>query len=153
MEKVAHGVCASDQCDSTRIHEEVSGDSSSENNIRREQRSANDGRIGEKVRGAQRHGLRRQPEIAEFTYDTFPKPIGQHYRKWRRRRWTTRKGSSGDLVGLKGERQNEEIDSTMDVVTRVDSGSTRQIIASRQQQCATTVDSVDIRQSRALKNR
>ena len=29
MEKATHGVRTSDQCDSTRIHEEVTGDSSS----------------------------------------------------------------------------------------------------------------------------
>ena len=48
------------------------------------------------------------------------------------------------------ERENKERDSTIDLVTNVDSGDTRQRNASQQQQCATTVDSGDVWQSRAL---
>ena len=55
--------------------------------------------------------------------------------------------SSGDLMGLKEERWNKERGSTMVTVTSLD---TRQRIVSQQQQCAATVHSGDIWQSRAL---
>ena len=54
MEKAARGVRAGDQCDGVRIHEEVAGDSSSEDGSRGEQRDPDAGGNGAKVRGAQR---------------------------------------------------------------------------------------------------
>ena len=56
--------------------------------------------------------------------------------------------SSGDLMGLREERENKDRAGTMDTATAVE---IPQRIASRQQQRASTVDSGDMWQSRAMK--
>ena len=54
MKKAAHGGRTGDQCDAARIPEEVTGDSPSEDDSRRELHDPDAGGTGEKVRGAQR---------------------------------------------------------------------------------------------------
>ena len=49
MEQVAHGVRTGDQCDGARIHEEVAGDSPSDDDSRREQHDPDAGANGERV--------------------------------------------------------------------------------------------------------
>ena len=69
LEKAAHGVCASDHCDSTRNHEEVTGNSSSKNNVRREQRKTN----AEEHRDKQYH----DDSVLQRLYAILPKPNEQ----------------------------------------------------------------------------
>ena len=49
VEKAIHGVSTGDQCDGTRILEEGTGDSASEDGSRREQRDPDAGGTGEEV--------------------------------------------------------------------------------------------------------
>ena len=59
LEKAAHGTCAGDQRDGTRIHEEVPGHSSSKNSLRCEQRDADVRRTGAEVRRSRRQEVRQ----------------------------------------------------------------------------------------------
>ena len=57
-------------------------------------------------------------------------------------------------MGLKGKRANKERDGTMDTASRMDSGDTRQRIASQRRQCVTTVDNcLEKRKRKAMQGR
>ena len=70
METAAHSVRTGDQCDGARIHEEVPGDSQSEDNVRREQRDPDAGRSGTEVRRALRQEIRERLEVTETVRHT-----------------------------------------------------------------------------------
>ena len=65
-----------DPCDSTRIYE-VSGDPASKNNIAREQRNPDAGRIGAEIRRAWRQEVYDNDLTLQRLCDGLPKPIEQ----------------------------------------------------------------------------
>ena len=72
MEKAAHGVRTSDQCDGARIHDEVGVDSPREDDSRREQRDPDAGKYEEHRDNKYDNDLKLQRP-----YEILPRPIEQ----------------------------------------------------------------------------
>ena len=77
LEKAAHRVCASGQCDSTRIHEEITGNSPSKDDLRGEQHNVQ--MLDVLVRKYEEHTEKTYDNDLKLQrlYDRLPKPVEQ----------------------------------------------------------------------------
>ena len=170
METTENGTRASDQCDSTRIHEEITGNPSSKNTS---EVSGAKQMLEELVRKYEEHRDKKydndsklqrlydtrvsETESKQVDNDEFDRSsrheIGDDGkgRRQRRRRWRTRRGLVRRLDGTEGRNRETRKGTVQWILSPVWIVEIRRRIASRQQQCATIVGSGSTWQNRSLR--